>query len=317
MGIRFSIRFLLVITALFGLAALAVKLWNDRWTQEEIVEELNHADAAPLVWDHDIGMVTEEEFSVAHLSGVINCVGVRFNQLDSPTALLVASKVESATELVLIDMNPSLPVADFDFGHVINLHLGGGALRRLDDWLEVTGELTELSLAASDNHLQESVYSRLAKLRSLRILRLSGTHLTRSNVSELRRLSQLSHISFYACDIDDSVFKELSALAALESLELNGATIDDDTVRQLESLRNIKKLSLSDSAVTDRGVAMLARYKHLESLSLYGCQNLTRDCVPDLLRMRFLEWLDVLRTPIEEDDQLRSDPPAMLAEWIY
>ena len=87
-------------------------------------------------------------------------------------------------------------------------------------------------------------------------------------------------------------------------------------MRQLRDLAKINSIDLSSSRVTDRGVNILSEMNHLKRLSLYDCQDITSHCVSDLSEMRFLDWLNVLRTAVEKDKTLNQNPPTQLAEWI-
>lgn len=316
MRFRYSVRFLFSATAVFGVLALGLRQWMDQTTLEDVAAELNRANAKPYVWDHwNADTFLEDQVEVAHLSGAIPCVGLHFDEIKSRPTLIAASRVTQATELVIRDIDSSLSVNGCDFAHLTDLHLGGATEKQLTEWLDATGRLKDLSLALK-NEMSQPDYSRIAAIKSLKVFRLSNVKVSVGDLSDLRRLPRLTHISFYSCEIEDAVFAELAAFPALSSLELHGKTCDDHTVRQLGDLRRIDSIDLSSSRVTDRGVRILSEMNHLKSLSLYDCQDITSRCVPDLSEMRFLDWLNVLRTAVENDKILNQDPPTQLAEWI-
>nr|WP_143548172.1 hypothetical protein [Rhodopirellula sp. SM50] len=252
---------------------------------------------------------------VAHLSGEIPCVGLRFDKIKSPATLMAASKVTQATELVIRDIDSSLSLKGCDFTHLTDLHLGGATVKQLAEWLDAAGRLEDLSLALNDEMSQPD-YSPIAAIKSLKVFRLSKAKVSAGDLSDLRKLPRLTHISFYSCEIDEAVFAELASFPVLSSLELQGKTCNDHTVRQLRDLQSIDSIDLSSSRVTDRGVKILSEMNHLKKLSLYDCQDITSHCVPDLSEMRFLDRLNVLKTAIENDPTLNQDPPTHLAEWI-
>ncbi len=316
MRFQYSIRFLLFATAILGVLALGLGWWMNQMTLEDVVAELNRANANPYVWDHwNADAFLEDRVEVAHLTGAIPCVGLHFDQLKSRETLIAASRVTQATELVIGNIDSSLSVNGCDFTHLTDLHLGGGTVKQLTEWLGVTGRLEDLSLALKEE-MAKPDYSRIAAIKSLKVFRLSNAKVSPGDLSDLRRLPRLSHISFYSCEIEDDVFAELKSFPALSSLELYGKTCDDHTVRQLRELRNIDSIDLSSSRVTDRGVSILSEMNHLKSLSLYDCQDITPSCVADLSKMGFLDWLNVLRTAAENDETLNRDLPTQLAVWI-
>lgn len=316
MRFQYSVRFLLSATAVCSLLALGLVRWMDQVTLEDVAAELNRANAKPSVWDHwNADTFLEDQVEVAHLSGVVPCVGLRFDKVESRSTLIAASRVTQATELVIRDIDPSLSVNGCDFAHLTDLHLGGATEKQLAEWLDATGQLKDLSLTLKDEALPPDL-SRIAALKSLQVFRLGNAKISAGDLSDLRKLPQLTHISFYSCEIDDTVFAELQTFPALSSLELYGKTCDDHTVRQLPDLVKIQSVDLSSSRVTDRGVKILSEMNHLKRLSLYDCQDITPRCVPDLSEMRFLDWLNVLRTAVEKDKKLNQDPPTHLAEWI-
>ncbi|QDV88509.1 Leucine Rich repeats (2 copies) [Stieleria magnilauensis] len=316
MRLRYSIRFLLATTAVFGVLALGLRQWMGQTTLEDVAAELNRADAKPYVWDHwNADTFLEDQVEVAHLSGAIPCIGLRFDKITSESTLIAAAKVPQATELVIREIDSSLSVKGLDFAHLIKLHLGGATEKQLTEWLDASKRLEDLSLAWKDEGPQPD-YSRLAAIKSLKVFRLSNANVSVGDLSELRKLPRLTHISFYSCEIDDAVFAELASFPALSSLELYGKTCNDHTVRQLRDLRKIVSIDLSSSRVTDRGVEILSEMNHLKKLSLYDCQDITSRCVPALSEMRFLDWLNVLKTAVEKDKTLNQDPPTQLAEWM-
>ncbi|QDV45834.1 Leucine Rich repeats (2 copies) [Stieleria neptunia] len=316
MRFRYSVRFLFYATAVFAVLALGLRHWMDQTTFEDIAAELNRANAKPNVWDHwNADTFLEDQVKVEHLSGEIPCVGLHFDKIKSQPTLIAASRVTQATELVIRDIDSSLSVSGCDFSHLTDLHLGGATEKQITEWLDATGRLKELSLAFK-NEMSQTDYSRIAAIKSLTVLRLSNVKLSPGDLSDLRRLPRLTHISFYSCEIEDAVFAELASFPALNSLELYGKTCDDHTVRQLRDLSRIHSIDLTSSRVTDRGVKILSEMTHLKHLSLYDCQEITSRCVPDLSEMRFLDWLNVLKSAIEKDETLNQNPPTQLAEWI-
>ena len=316
MRFQFSIRFLCVAITVCAVAALGIRFWMNRTTFDDIADQLNDAHAQPHVWDHwNAESFIEDRVQVQHLNGEYPCVGLTFDRLDSRDALVAAANVTTVTEIVILEIDPSLSVAGCDFTHLKELYLGNPSQKQLSQWLKVTGELERLSLSWNDPDSMLD-FSEIARMDSLETLRFSDMHLSGRDLDVLRSLPNLDFISFYDCTLDDSTFETLGQFPALTGLQLDGTTVDDDTFRLLRNVTNIDSLSVTSSNITDRDVQTISKMDHLSDLSLYGCQQITSECVPYLMEMKFLDWLDVLATPIEEDPVLKGNPPAMLMEWV-
>ncbi|MEM8667310.1 MAG: hypothetical protein AAGG48_07330 [Planctomycetota bacterium] len=315
MRFQYSLRTLVWLTVIAAIATLGLHHWMSRTTVEDIVEALNLAGAQPRVLDHWNGdAFFEQRVEVAHLSDESSCVGLRFDQIRSRDTLLAASYVKTATDLRILDIAADVSVRGCDFTHLTDLHLGGITRQQLVDWLSTTGKLEDLSLADLDP--MELDLSVIGNNPSLKYFRISKATITPEDLLSLSQLPNLEHISFYSCHVSDQAFAVLADFPKLDSLEFYGDTYDDHTVEYLKHLTSIRSLDLTHSKVTDHGVKILSGMNHLESLSLYGCEQITSECVPHLIRMQFLEWLDVLGSTIERDETLLNNSPATLTEWI-
>lgn len=315
---------MLLVTLVAGVWALPAKLWLDQRVPMWIVDDLNAANAEVSVWDDFNGEAYRVgSVEMDHVTGADPCVALRIPFVDSEKILFAASQVKSATELTILNLDPTVSVAGCDFSHLRTLHLGGFAASQLTDWIDKAPNLEDLSIAPSaapsatpSAALSSEAYGSLAKIKSLSALRLSGATISKGDLAALGNVPGLVHLSLYSCEMDDALLVELSQLSMLNSLQLEGPTVGDQTVKTLRGLTRIHRLSLDSSQLTDSGVKTLSGMSQLDHLSLYDCQAITSRCVPDLIGMQFLDSLNILGTPIEENERLRRESRAILIEWV-
>jgi Leucine-rich repeat (LRR) protein len=123
--------------------------------------------------------------------------------------------------------------------------VGGGNCR-------VTGgiQLTDLAL------------SKLAKLKKLRRLDVSGAKVTSAGLEDLRGLPNLERLSLWHCTrIDDSAAKVLATLPKLANLDLSDTPVGDQTLKALAALPDLKLLYLTDTKVTLEAVSAFRQHK--------------------------------------------------------
>jgi len=109
----------------------------------------------------------------------------------------------------------------------------------------VTGgiQMTDLGLA------------KLAKLKKLRRLDVSGAQLTSTGIKVLTSLPQLERLSLWNCTkLDDSAAETLAALPKLANLDISNTNLGDATLDRLAALPNLKFLYLTDTKVTPAAV---------------------------------------------------------------
>jgi Leucine rich repeat/Leucine Rich repeat len=96
---------------------------------------------------------------------------------------------------------------------------------------------------------------KLAKLKRLRQLDLSGSAITASGLKALVDLPELRRLSLWNVKgIDDAAAPYLGALGNLTSLDLSNTDIGDGTLARLATLSNLKRLYVSETKVTQEGL---------------------------------------------------------------
>lgn len=141
---------------------------------------------------------------------------------------------------------------ELDLGIGINLGMGGKPAATGGGNCNVTGgiQLTDLGL------------SKLARLRNLRRLNVSGARLNPAGLKALQELPQLEHLSLWNCSaLNDDAAEMLAAIPTLINLDLSYTPISDQGLQRLAHLPKLKALYLTETKVTPEAVSAF-RQKH-------------------------------------------------------
>ena len=104
--------------------------------------------------------------------------------------------------------------------------------------------------------------AKLATLKKLRQLDLSGSAITASGLKTLANLPDLQRLSLWNVKgIDDSAAPHLAALGNLTSLDLSNTPVGDETLARLAKLSNLRRLYLSETKVTPEGLAAFRKQR--------------------------------------------------------
>jgi Leucine-rich repeat (LRR) protein len=98
--------------------------------------------------------------------------------------------------------------------------------------------------------------AKLANLKKLRNLDLSGSLVTSAAFKTLGTLPNLQRLSLWNAEgINDSAAAGLASLQSITTLDLSNTRIGDETLRALAKLPKLQHLYVSDTAVTPAGLA--------------------------------------------------------------
>ncbi len=98
--------------------------------------------------------------------------------------------------------------------------------------------------------------AKLATLKKLRYLNLSGSVVTAAALKTLAALPDLQRLSLWNAEgIDDAAAAGFESLQHLTSLDLSDTGIGDRTLQSLARLPKLERLYVSDTAVTEGGLA--------------------------------------------------------------
>jgi internalin A len=110
--------------------------------------------------------------------------------------------------------------------------------------------------------------AKLANLKKLRRLDLSGSAVTSAALKTLASFPNLERLSLWNVKgIDDAAAAGFESLKGLSSLDLSNTRIGDRTLKSLASLPSLKRLYISDTAVTPEGAAAFAQQRPTTSVS--------------------------------------------------
>lgn len=118
--------------------------------------------------------------------------------------------------------------------------------------------------------------AKLAKLKKLRQLDLSGSSITAGGLQSLANLPDLRRLSLWNVrSIDDSAASVLGALGNLTSLDLSNTSVGDHTLARLAKLSNLRRLYVSETEVTTQGL-MAFRKQHPACVVSWGTRPAPR-----------------------------------------
>ena len=118
--------------------------------------------------------------------------------------------------------------------------------------------------------------AKLASLKKLRRLDVSGSSITANGVKTLAAFHDLRRLSLWNIKgLDDAAAAPLDALANLTSLDLSNTSIGNDTLRRLAKLPNLRRLYVSETHVTADAVAAF-RAEHPAIMVSWGARPAPR-----------------------------------------
>lgn len=188
-----------------------------------------------------------------------------------------------------------------------------------DHGLACVAELTQLQLLQIGNGVTDEGLNLIEKLQRLRRLKIDSPSVTDDGLKSLRSLANLlvlqlpksvsgtglKHLSastqlqeLVLPGATDRGLQSLSKFSALRKLTVHGRSVTDEGMAHFVGVKKLEDLSLRHTAISDSGVALIARHlPQLRKLNLNHCA-ITAACVPELCRLRELEFLGVYNTSL-------------------
>jgi len=124
--------------------------------------------------------------------------------------------------------------------------VGGGNNCRLAGGIKIT----DLGLA------------KLARLKKLRFLDVSGAQITPAGLKVLQGLPRLERLNLWNCrSLNDTAAPILAAMPSLTYLDLSDTSVGDATMRSLAALLHLKQLYLTNTQVTPEAVEAFRKGK--------------------------------------------------------
>lgn len=104
--------------------------------------------------------------------------------------------------------------------------------------------------------------AKLARLKNLRSLELSGAQITPGGLKVLESLPRLERLSLWNCTaVDDSAAAALAAIPSLADLDLSYTSAGDATLLRLAALPRLNRIYLTDTKVTPAAVEAFRKEK--------------------------------------------------------
>lgn len=138
----------------------------------------------------------------------------------------------------------------------------------------------------------------IADFPNLRSLMLFRFDISDDGVKALCKHSELETLVVSSLGVTSSSFKSIAELRHLKHLGVWGWRINDADYADLERFTSLNSIQFVTD-LSDEIVPHLAQLEDLERLTLQG-EGVTDACVPCLLKLRKLEWLDLSDTGIHK-----------------
>jgi Leucine-rich repeat (LRR) protein len=153
--------------------------------------------------------------------------------------------------------------------------------------------------------ITDKAIPRLAVLRGLTELHVTGTGITRLGVEQLRhqlprcqvfgsqqtRRPPTAVVDLKGQGASDETLPELLVGKNPWKLVLQGPGITDASLPLVASLPSLTVLELRETSVTDEGLAALAASSTLKRVEFWNMPQITEDAIPHLAAIRNIEWL--------------------------
>jgi hypothetical protein len=146
--------------------------------------------------------------------------------------------------------------------------------------------------------LRDEAAEALAAFPMLKSLMLFQTRITDKGMEKLCRLSKLETLTVGSPHITSASFDHVVKLKRLTALGTWIWKIDDDDIQKLSQMPQLTNLDLLTN-LSDQSVPHVTALGQIERLRLRG-EGVTDACVPHLLRLTRLEWLDLSDTSINK-----------------
>jgi hypothetical protein len=156
------------------------------------------------------------------------------------------------TDLDLDTISLLSGLEELELGIGISLGMGGQPAASGGGNCRVAGgiQVSDLGLA------------KLAKLKKLKRLDVSGAQLTPAGIKVLQGLPQLERLSVWNCPaLEDSAAETLAAIPSLVDLDVSYTSVGDQALQSLASLPNLKKLYLTETKVSSEAVEAFRKVK--------------------------------------------------------
>jgi hypothetical protein len=273
---RFSIRLLLVVTALVG-GILALR---QRSTSQHAAAERLTAAGVHLGFNDP---VPRQPVWARWLFGD--------NRYDSVNTLAIVDCTLSPTDARRMRVFHNVDMVNFRNAATRGVIEQIASLPKLD-----AVYFQDCAVAQEDfQHLRESV--------QLQTLVLQSTKLDRIDPSILRELPRLKYLSLRGADVNDGLLRGVATLEQLTNLWIQDAQVSAEAVGTVARLPKLQYFGVEDTPITGEWLPGLAESR----IQYLSCQGTAIDssAIDNLILMRKLETVDLRSTRVTKEDVLR------------
>ena len=153
------------------------------------------------------------------------------------------------------------------------------------------------SFRAPSGDFSDADAPRLARMRFLRELDLSGTQIDDNGLRHIRNLTRLERIDLGNTPVNGRLLNHLQGMNRLKELDMEDSSVGNTGMEHLKNVTSLETLNLGGTNVSDRGVHSLATLPRLETLSLRGTR-VTGDALDALDAAHALRSLNLQDTDI-------------------
>ncbi len=189
-------------------------------------------------------------------------------------------------------------------------------------------QLKRLNLRGT--RISDSTLALVAKLPALEALDIANTQVTDNGLDHLITLTNLKELSLGRSRLSENALEVLRMMPTLTYLDLGGArstapdaagrrrggvgSLNDETLRALGELKGLRTLKLGFSDISVTGLAKLSGLDKVEKLGLEWCQGLDDSAIPEFVKWKSLQYLDLQETRVTEAGvaMLRKARPGMI-----
>ncbi len=157
-----------------------------------------------------------------------------------------------------------------------NIDLSGRDIS--DRTLEHLSGLSQLqTLSLSSTNISDEGMQAIGSMTQLRHLNLMHNRISDAGMRHLRNLQQLESLSVYFTSVSDGGLEAISQLTNLKSLDIGRTGISDRGMEHLRNLTNLETLNLQQTGITAEGLRQLSNLRKLKRLRVDGCEIPYRD----------------------------------------
>lgn len=331
---RFSIKWLLVLTAVAAIALTGWRIYSERYRRTALaVAELRYYGASvesvhfELPWwqswllgsKYQTRIVAVRSHDMHSGGHFFSWSMPRNHDLDDRT-LRACGLVDSIEAIWLRETKITSDGLKYlaDKQHLRELHVDNTAID--DRGLQYLANLHQLKeLCLDQTQVTDAGLAVLTNFPELTALQIGSPHLSDASAAHVWGLKHLYELSIRGPEITDRFLEKIKDLKGVVRLRIVGTQITGRGLRHLKNWRRLKELELVYNRIGDEGLDVLAALPELYYLTLAE-PDVTDGCTASLQEIRRLKTVHLNHSGITEAgaNELRATFPkahVMTSQW--